>query len=171
MTRVSAKGAQITQLAERTSLLDPSKGVLECPPACLPSATTFCGRGLREVLTSLTLVLAYAFSLLVPVRPLYDFAVPTSVLSVDNAGHLPFGDDVTRVAYAPPDPPIENEAQITQLFGMDTESVGWRALSDKWRRAKLDITEDLEVVARCHENEPSPPPAQRLICLSQEGAG
>jgi predicted transglutaminase-like cysteine proteinase len=96
---------------------------------------------------------------------------PMSLLSAEYAEHLSFSDDVVRIAAAPPDSPIENEARVTQLFGMDTEPVGCGALSEKWRRAKLAIADDLEIVARCRANEPCPASAERLIRLSLEGAG
>jgi hypothetical protein len=76
-------------------------------------AEVFCA-----VFTSVGLLLTSAFSLLEPIRPFYDFAGPISLLSVDYAEHFPFSGDVTRAASAPSDPPIENEAQVTQLFGM-----------------------------------------------------
>ncbi len=119
----------------------------------LTKRTTFRGRGFCAVFTSIGLLLACAFSLLEPIRPYYDFAAPISLLSADYAEHLPLSDDVTMAASATPHPPIENEARVTQLFDMDTEPAGWGALSEKWRRAKLDIAYDLEIVARCHANE------------------
>jgi predicted transglutaminase-like cysteine proteinase len=137
----------------------------------LTKRTTFRGRGFWAVSTSLGLLLACAFSLLEPIRTCYDFAAPISLLSADYAEHLPFSDDVTMAASATPHPPIENEARVTQLFDMNTEPAGWGALSEEWRRAKLDIADDFEIVARCHANEPCPAPAERLIRLSREGAG
>jgi predicted transglutaminase-like cysteine proteinase len=132
---------------------------------------TLRGGGFWAVFTSIGPLLACAFSLVEPIRPIYDFATPMSLLSAEYAEHLSFSDDVVRIAAAPPDSPIENEARVTQLFGMDTEPVGWGALSEKWRRAKLAIADDLEIVARCHANEPCPASAERLIRLSREGAG
>jgi hypothetical protein len=68
----------------------------------LTKRTTFRGRGFWAVFTSIGLLLAFAFSLLEPIRPYYDFAAPISLLSADYAEHLPLSDDVTMAASATP---------------------------------------------------------------------
>jgi len=57
------------------------------------------------------------------------------------------------------------------LFGMETESFAGAALSWKWSRVKAEISRELEIVARCHENGACPADAQKLIVLSAAGAG
>jgi predicted transglutaminase-like cysteine proteinase len=54
---------------------------------------------------------------------------------------------------------------------MDTEPVAWGMLLEKWRRVKIDIAHDLEVVEQCRAKRRCPMPAQKLIDLASEGAG
>jgi predicted transglutaminase-like cysteine proteinase len=62
----------------------------------------------------------------------------------------------------------ENSAEP---FGMDTEPVLGGTLPEKWHRVNADISRDRETVAQCRASQSCPPPAQKLIDLSQEGAG
>jgi predicted transglutaminase-like cysteine proteinase len=59
----------------------------------------------------------------------------------------------------------------TNLFGSDTEPVTEGLLLDKWRRVVVDTAKELDVVAHCKTGGSCPTPAQKLIALSQEGAG
>lgn len=62
----------------------------------------------------------------------------------------------------------ENSAEP---FGMETEPVLGGTLPEKWHRVKADISKDRETVAQCRASQSCPPPARKLIDLSQEGAG
>jgi predicted transglutaminase-like cysteine proteinase len=91
------------------------------------------------------------------------YSTPASYLSADYQGAIPFTEDRTNMGMVSPPP--------TQLFNMDTEAVTWGGVWDKWRRVKVDIAQDLEIVARCQTNEPCPAPARKLIDLSAQGIG
>jgi predicted transglutaminase-like cysteine proteinase len=56
-------------------------------------------------------------------------------------------------------------------FGMGSEPVQGGSLTEKWRRAETGISRSRETVAQCRADHACPAPAQRLIGLSQEGAG
>jgi len=58
-----------------------------------------------------------------------------------------------------------------ELFGLDTEPVFGGALSEKWRRVEAEIARDREDIAQCRASQPCSAPAQKLIDLSQQGAG
>jgi len=76
-----------------------------------------------------------------------------------------FGSAIERDASTTPD---KNSAEP---FGMDTEPVLAGTLPEKWHRVKSDINKDRETVAQCRASQSCPPPAQKLIDLSLEGAG
>jgi predicted transglutaminase-like cysteine proteinase len=101
------------------------------------------------------------------------YSTPASFVPADYQGPTPFTEDRTNMSMVSPLPdptPIEEE-KSAQLFSMDTEAVTWGGVWDKWRRVKVDIAQDLEIVARCQANEPCPAPARKLIGLSAQGIG
>jgi hypothetical protein len=101
------------------------------------------------------------------------YSTPASFVSADYQGTAPFTEARTNKSIVSPLPdpsPIEEE-KSAQLFSMETEAVAWGGVWDKWRRVKVDIARDLEIVAGCQANEPCPTTARKLIDLSVEGAG
>jgi predicted transglutaminase-like cysteine proteinase len=58
-----------------------------------------------------------------------------------------------------------------ELFGLDTEPVFAGALPEKWRRVEAQIARERVAIAQCRMGQSCSAPAQRLIDLSQEGAG
>jgi predicted transglutaminase-like cysteine proteinase len=101
------------------------------------------------------------------------YSTPASFVSADYQGTALFTEDRTNKGMVTPlpDPSPIKEENSAQLFSMETEAVTWGGVWDKWRRMKVDIARDLEIVARCQANEPCPASARKLIDLSVEGAG
>jgi predicted transglutaminase-like cysteine proteinase len=101
------------------------------------------------------------------------YSTPASFVSADYQGTTPFTEDRTNKGKVSslPDPSSREEEKSAQLFSMETKAVTAGGVWDKWRRVKVDIGRDLEIVARCQANEPCPAPARKLIGLSIEGAG
>jgi predicted transglutaminase-like cysteine proteinase len=64
-----------------------------------------------------------------------------------------------------------DEGQAANLFGMDTEPLVEGEVLKKWSRARAGIAHDRNIVDRCRADGECPAVAQRLIELSEEGAG
>lgn len=105
-----------------------------------------------------------------PLEPIWSLPCSAAATSL-VADYVPFRGGAATVSSSPRDAPIEEKQQSTQLFGMDTEPVAWGTLLEKWRRVKVDIAHDLEVVEQCRANGRCPVLAQKLIDLVSEGAG
>src|SRR5262249_14905864 len=77
------------------------------------------------------------------------------------------GDTATRK----PALTANDEEQAGSLFGMDTEPLAEGEVVGKWSRARAGIAQDRNTVARCRTDSDCPAVAQKLIVLSEEGAG
>jgi predicted transglutaminase-like cysteine proteinase len=119
----------------------------------------------------LSVLLAAALPLVVAIRPPAYSLGPIYSSDANAVERISFIEDGTNAVTPQPEPPARNDEQATPLFGMDTEPLFGGDILEKWNRAKAEIAQELEAVARCRANKPCPTAAQRLMDLSAEGAG
>jgi predicted transglutaminase-like cysteine proteinase len=117
------------------------------------------------------LLLAGAVYTLGPPRLPTDSAPPITFLAANEFEAASFIKDGMNAATAPSEPPVRNEEQAAQLFGMEAEPVAVGELPEKWHKVEAAMAQDFAVVAQCHANGTCPVVAQRLIDISAEGAG
>jgi len=117
------------------------------------------------------LLLAGAVYTLEPPRRPADSAPPMTFLAANEFEAVSFIEDGTNAATAPSEPPVRNDEQAAQLFGMETEPVAAGELPEKWHHVEAAMAQDFAVVAQCHANGTCPVAAQRFIDISAEGAG
>jgi predicted transglutaminase-like cysteine proteinase len=84
---------------------------------------------------------------------------------------LAFGLLLAAALLSPASAQSPSDLSVSIPFGMETEPFAGAAVSWKWTRVRAEITRELDIVARCHENGACPADAQRLIHLSEAGAG
>jgi predicted transglutaminase-like cysteine proteinase len=116
------------------------------------------------------LLLAGVLYIADPIMPFSSFTVPTWFLAADSAVPGSFAEIKVGEVGARHDGSAADDTEGAQLFGMETDSIPEGELSDKWRRVEAEITKDFEIIAHCQAGNPCPPPAQKLIDLSLEGA-
>ena len=117
------------------------------------------------------LLLAGAVYTLEPPRRPTDSVPPMTFLAANEFEAVSFIEDGTNAATAPSEPPVRNDEQVAQLFGMETEPVAAGELPEKWHHVEAAMAQDFAVVAQCHANGICPVAAQRFIDISAEGAG
>jgi predicted transglutaminase-like cysteine proteinase len=117
------------------------------------------------------LLLAGAVYTLEPPRRPTDSVPPMTFLAANEFEAVSFIEDGTNAATAPSEPPVRNDEQAAQLFGMETEPVAAGELPEKWHHVEAAMAQDFAVVAQCHANGICPVAAQRFIDISAEGAG
>jgi predicted transglutaminase-like cysteine proteinase len=119
----------------------------------------------------LGLLLAAAVPLLSPPGPLAYPTDPAALFDSAEIEAVSFTENGLNTETPEPAQPLGNDKQAAPLFGMDTVPLFGGDVLEKWSRARAEIADELEAVARCRVNEPCPTPAQKLIDLSSEGAG
>jgi predicted transglutaminase-like cysteine proteinase len=116
----------------------------------------------------LGLLLAAAVALLSPPGSL---TYPVDPNAPFNSAGIEAVSFISSPAMAEQEQPVGNDERAAPLFGMDTVPLFGGDVLEKWSRARAEIAQELEAVARCRANQPCPPAAQKLIDLSSEGAG
>lgn len=131
------------------------------------------GAGYRAL--GLALLLAAALPLLAPTRPAISANDAFSFLDTGEIETVSFLEDNANTASPQPAPPTKAEEtrrnEQAPLFGMETEPLFGGNVLEKWSRAKDQIAEDLDTVARCRTEGACPTPARKLIDLSRQGTG
>lgn len=128
------------------------------------------GVGFWKSLAWFGLLLGGALYIADPIMPFSSYTVPTWFLAADSAAPGSFAETEVGELGARHDDSAADDAESAQLFGMKTDSLAEGELSDKWHRVEAEITKDFEIIAQCQAGNPCPPPAQKLINLSVEGA-
>jgi predicted transglutaminase-like cysteine proteinase len=100
-----------------------------------------------------------------------DSASLITFLAANEFEAVAFIEDGTNATTALLEPPVHNNENAIQLFGIETEPVVSGELLEKWRHVEAAMAHDFAVVAQCHANRTCPVAAQRLIGISATGAG
>jgi predicted transglutaminase-like cysteine proteinase len=98
-------------------------------------------------------------------------AGPSPLFDTAGIAAIAFAGQATEAATRSAVATANNDGQAADLFGMDTEPVGDGEVLKKWNRARAGIAEDRNIVDRCRADSECPAVAQKLIGLSEEGAG
>ena len=82
-----------------------------------------------------------------------------------------FAGVATNAATQVPAPTASDDEQAGSLFGMETEPLAEGEVVGKWNRARAGIAQDRNALDRCRTDSNCPAGAQKLLVLSEEGAG
>jgi len=93
-----------------------------------------------------------------------------SLLAANEVGSASTVGEGAKAVPEPPAPTSNNE-QAAQLFDMETEPVIGGGVAEKWMRARTEIVREFNEVTHCRSTADCSPVAQRLIDLSESGAG
>jgi hypothetical protein len=97
----------------------------------------------------LGVLLAAALLLMVPIRPPAYSLAPIYSFDANAVGPISFIEDGTSAVTPQPGPSARKDEQAAPLFGMDAEPLFGGDILEKWNRAKAEIAQELETVARC----------------------
>ena len=109
--------------------------------------------------------------LLEPLPVLHSIA-PLTFLSANYLGaDSPFEARKAGAAPQQQDAGTKTNEQAAPLFDMETEPVADGDVLEKWRRVKVDIAREFDVLRRCQAGGSCPAAAQKLLDIITEGAG
>jgi predicted transglutaminase-like cysteine proteinase len=122
-------------------------------------------------IASITALLSGAIYAWNPGEVLIDTVQSVTAPAANEPEAVSFIEDGPNTLLASSVLPTGNREQVARLFGMETEPVAEGGLPEKWWGVEAAIARDFALIAQCRSNSSCPVAVQKLIDLSNEGAG